>query len=273
MKNATLLGLGLAAIWLAGCSGIGRKPAGLPILDTRWMLTSFTDAGGAHEVPTDPIPFLELFEGGLLFNNGCNEINANSSVDEERFNIEMVIMRGIGCERSSAAAIDLETTMADAITNWSTYTIAGDELVIPSGGGKSRFSRVIPANEFDLRAFPLQQRDPVKPDYLGDELIRGRLIQEEGCLRLPIPDYYHETGFLLVWPATYAVGFDGDGVGVFALQGTERVARVGDEIVVSGGRIIEEIDPLLDGELLLLSSFAGGCKGPYWIVGDILVLE
>ncbi|HRO23841.1 MAG TPA: hypothetical protein PLR07_06050, partial [Promineifilum sp.] len=55
--------------------------------------------------------------------------------------------------------------------------------------------------------------------------------------------------------------------GVFNLQSTERVARVGDEVVVSGGRIIEEIDPLLDSELLLLSSFAGGCKGPYWIVG------
>jgi len=265
--------LGLAAIWLADCSGIGHKPADLPILNTRWMLTSFTDAGGAHEVPTDPIPFLEVFEDGLFFDNGCNEIDANSSVNEGRFNIEMVIVRGISCERSSAAATDLETTMADAITNWSTYTIAGDELVIPSGGGEARFSRVIPANEFDLRTFPLQQRDPVKPDYLGDELIRGQLTQQEGCLRLPIPDYYHEAGFLLVWPATYAVGFDGDGVGVFALQSTERMARVGDEIVVSGGRIVEEIDPLLDGELLLLSSFAGGCKGPYWIVGDILVLE
>lgn len=69
------------------------------------------------------------------------------------------------------------------------------------------------------------------------------------------------------------LGFDGDGMGVFDLPSTECVIRVGDEIMVSGGRVIEEIDPLLDGELLLLSSFVGGCKGPYWIVGDVLVLE
>ena len=36
------------------------------------------------------------------------------------------------------------------------------------------------------------------------------------------------------------LGFDGDGVGVFHLQSTERVARVGDEVVDSGGRIIRD---------------------------------
>lgn len=273
-SNATLWVVGLAALWLAGCSSAGQGVSDLPILNTRWYLLSFSDATGAHEVPTDPIPFLEVAGDWLSFDNGCNEIYANSQVDAERFNMEMVIMRGTGCgDRISAAAIELERTMDDAIVNWSTYTVEGDELIMPFEDGEARFSRAIPANEYDLRAFPLQQREPVKPDYLGEEVIRGRLIQEEGCLRLPIPNYYFESGFLLVWPAIYAVGFDADGVGVFNLQTTERVAGVGDEVVISGGRIDEAIDPLLDSELLLLSSFTGGCAGPYWIMGDILSLE
>jgi len=69
------------------------------------------------------------------------------------------------------------------------------------------------------------------------------------------------------------LGLTATGWEYLTCKSTERVARVSDEVVVSGGRIIEEIDPLLDGELLLLSSFADGCKGPYWIVGDISVLE
>ena len=92
-------------------------------------------------------------------------------------------------------------------------------------------------------------------------------------MRLPIPDYYFESGFLLVWPAVYAVGFDANGVGIFDLQTTDRVAGVGDEVVISGGRIDEAIDPLLDREWLRLSSFAGGCAGPYFIVEDMLALE
>ena len=262
-----------AVVWLGGCSGIGGEAADLPILDTRWLLVSFSDATGAHEVPTDPIPFLEVAEDWLSFDNGCNETHANAQVDAERFNIEMVIMRGTNCERISAAATELERTMDDAIVNWSTYTIEGDELIIPFEGGEARFSRAIPDNAFDLRGFPLLQREPVKPDYLGEEIIRGRVIQEDGCLRLPIPDYYFESGFLLVWPAIYAVGFDADGVAVFNLQTTERVAGVGDEVVISGGRIDEEIDPLLHDDLLRLPSLVAGCAGPYWIMSDILSLE
>lgn len=272
--KATLWMLGLAIIWLVGCSAAGSETADLPILNTRWYLASFADAIGAHAVPADPIPFLEVFADGLLFDNGCNEVHANARVDEERFNVEMIIMRGTGCgQRISDAAIHLESVVGEAIGHWSAYTIEGNELIIPFEGGQARFSRALPANDHDLRAFPLQQREPVKPDYLGDELLRGRLMQEEGCLRLPIPDYYFESGFLLVWPAVNAVGFDANGVGIFDLQTTDRVAGVGDEVVISGGRIDEEIDPLLDSEWLRLSSFAGGCAGPYFIVEDMLALE
>lgn len=262
----------IATLWLAGCAG--REASDLSILNTRWYLRTFADARGAHEIPTDPIPFLDVTEDGLIFDNGCNEIHAPAQVDEEGLDVEMIIMRGIGCgERISDAALHLETVMADAMGSWSAYKIEGDELIFPFQGGQARFSRVLPANEYDLRSFPLQQHNPVIPDYADDELLRGQIIQEDGCLRLSIPNYYFESGFLLVWPAVYAVGFDEEGVGTFDLQTMERVAGVGDEVAISGGRIDEEIDPLLDNEWLLLSSFVGDCAGPYWIVGDVLSLE
>ena len=48
---------------------------------------------------------------------------------------------------------------------------------------------------------------------------------------------------------------------------------MGDEVVISGGRIDEEIDPLLHDDLLRRPSLPAGCAGPYWIMGDILSLE
>ncbi len=64
---------------LPGCSR-NKPPTPDPLLASRWLLTSFSDANGSRPVPTDPIPYLEVEKERLLFHNGCNGVGTFSRI-------------------------------------------------------------------------------------------------------------------------------------------------------------------------------------------------
>lgn len=269
---AWVLIMGLMA-FAAGCSRVDEEKLSL-LTDTRWYLASFADRRGPYPIPTDPIPFLEVRKEALLFSNGCNEVYANAQAEAEQFAIEMIIMRGIDCgDLVSAEAEELEDAVADAMIGWSTYAIEGDQLVIPFDGGEIRFSRSMPPNPFALRAFPVQRATSAGPAS-SEGLIRGDLIIDNGCLRIRPTniDVEPTTGYLVVWPAEYAVGMDESTIKVVTARGAYYVANVGDELVVSGGRL-DEILPVVDIDFFFLSTIPDECPGPYWVVESVLALD
>lgn len=47
--------------------------------------------------------------------------------------------------------------------------------------------------------------------------------------------------------------------------------RTGDEVVLSGGRLLA-IEPVVDAAYLRLGSIPDTCSGPYWVMEDVEVL-
>ena len=264
-----LAALLVITVALAGCSRNKPQPSD-PLLASRWLLTAFTDADGRHAVPTDPIPYLEVSEETLYFHNGCNGVGSSWHMEDSQIAVERSVIRGVGCDPHFDAAEALLDAVADSMAGWSAYTLPGDELILPFDGGEIRFSRALPDNAAGLRAFPLQR---ATEEQVRSErgLIRGQLDLVAGCLRVMDMQGRREASDLILWPANAAVGFDGKGVNVWRWAGSE-VVRLGDEVVMSGGRI-DEIEPLLDADFLWLDSIPDTCPGPYWVVEDGLPLD
>ncbi len=103
-------------------------------------------------------------------------------------------------------------------------------------------------------AFPRQ--DP--PEGLLAEmeaLLYGRLVSEEGCLRIVADD---GTAYLVIWPYDYTVALEnGDRVAVLDGSGTT-VARVGDLVRMGGGTSPSIASPTVRDAM-------GDCEGPLWI--------
>ena len=150
------------------------------------------------------------------------------------------------------------------------HRLQGDELIIPFDSGEIRFSRLIPPNSAGLRAFPLQRATDAEPTYdEGQWLQRGPILLKDGCLRVGVSDSMF-TSYLIMWLPQYAVAFDDEAA--WATWPDVQTVQVGDEVVLSGGRLLE-IEPLLDAEVLRLASIPDDCPGPYWVMEDVEVLE
>ena len=255
---------------LPGCSR-NKPPTSDPLLASRWLLTSFSDANGSHPVPADPIPYLEVEKERLRFHNGCNGVGSFSRIKDGQLVVEGGAVRGVGCDPHFDAAEALLDDVVHSMAGWSAYTVQGDELIIQFPEGEVRFSRILPDNAAGLRAFPLQRTTAEKMDYDWAGLIRGQLDLVAGCLRIKDVSGQREGSDLIIWPANAAVGFDGETVNVWRWAGSE-VLHLGDEVVLSGGRL-QEIEPLLDAEVLRLDSIPDTCAGPYWVVEDVLPLD
>ena len=257
-----------ALIALAACSR-SEPPGDDPLLAARWLLTSFTDANGRHPVPTDPIPYLEVSAETLYFHNGCNGVGSSWHREDGQMAVEMSVLRGVGCAPHFDAAEDLLYAVADSMAGWSAYTLQDDELLISFDGGEIRFSRVVPLNPASLRVFPVRAGN-IEPTYDDSEgLLRGPILLEEGCLRIGGTGNFYSR-YLIILPSSYAVAFDDETA--WATWGDVKTVRVGDEVVTSGGRLLE-IEPQLDAEVLRLGSIPDDCPGPYWVMEDVEVLE
>lgn len=94
-------------------------------------------------------------------------------------------------------------------------------------------------------------------------LLQGKLTAKEGCLRVSSSN--EEAGILIIWQPDYFLNKNGDNIEILNRDG-QVVARVGEEISIGGGEV-----PLA-GELerQLRESIPSQCKGPYWLMGDIV---
>jgi heat shock protein HslJ len=255
---------------LAGCSR-SELLVDDPLLASRWLVVSFTDRDGALPIPTDFVPYLEIDKDGFSFTSTCNTLPFAAQFADGQIELGIMVIRGVGCsEAISQAANDLEKAVLEAMPGWTTYTLQGNELIIPFDGGEIRFSRLIPPNPAGLRAFPLQRATDAEPTYdEGKWLQRGPILLEDGCLRVGVSDSMF-TSYLIVWPPQYAVAFDDEAA--WATWPDMQTVQIGDEVVLSGGRLLE-IEPLLDAEVLRLGSIPNTCSGPYWVMEDVEVLE
>jgi hypothetical protein len=84
-------------------------------------------------------------------------------------------------------------------------------------------------------------------------LMQGSLIEENGCLRVSVPD---GDSYLIIWRYDHTIKFDGDQI--LVLNGDGEVVGRENEPFAMGGGESTRVDPLhqLD-----------GCPGPYWIGG------
>lgn len=108
--------------------------------------------------------------------------------------------------------------------------------------------------------FPQQRAVQGEREVMEADLI-GELVVVEGCLR--VNSRYSDTSYLLVWPPDFTLNTENDAIQILNGAG-QIVARVGDEVRISGGEIrsVEFLDERVRQKL------PAGCPGPYWIVGD-----
>ena len=92
-------------------------------------------------------------------------------------------------------------------------------------------------------------------------LLLGKLTAADGCLY--VDDSNSDTSYLLVWPPDFTLSIEADSVLLFNGTG-EVVARVGEELSISGGEV--KSVRFLDEQVR--ESLPADCPGPYWIVGD-----
>lgn len=256
-----------ALIAAAACSQ-DEPQTDAPLLASRWLLVSFSDGGRDYPVPTDFIPYMDFDAGGVLFSSSCNTTYTTAHFAEGKIEVGPGILRGVGCGESiSQAGIDLEDAVPMSMDRWTSYTLQGDDLIIPFEGGEAHFTRIMPPNTAGLRAFPVQRGDDVEVTYDDSEgLLRGPILLEDGCLRIGNTDNFYSS-YLIIWPSGFAAAFDEQTA--WATGRGWKDVRVGDEVVTYGGRLLE-IEPLLDAEVLRLDSIPDTCPGPYWVMEDVL---
>lgn len=253
---------------LVGCSR-GKPQTADPLRASRWLVTSFIDRNGDLPIPTEFIPHMDIDDETLSFVSTCNTLPMEARFEDGQIEVGMMVIRGVGCgEAVSQAAYDLEDAVLEAMPGWSTYTLKGDELIISFDGGEIRFSRVMPPNAAGLRAFPVRRPGDAKPTYDNEGLQRGPIRLQNGCLRVGVSNSGF-TSYLIVWPPQYAAAFDDETA--WATWRGESDIRVGDEVVMSGGRLLE-LEPIVDADVLRLGSIPAECPGPYWVMEDVEVI-
>jgi hypothetical protein len=128
----------------------------------------------------------------------------------------------------------------------------GVELVVVEGGSTARNKDLLLTPPVPGIAFPRQKpTEGYRESMMA--LASGRLVLEQGCLRL-------EGGSLPVWPPKFTLRVEGEQV--LVLDGGGGVAaRVGEEVCMGGGQsgISDE---------WVLQQIPAACRGDYWIVGS-----
>jgi hypothetical protein len=105
---------------------------------------------------------------------------------------------------------------------------------------------------------------PVQKEGLAQMLIsaKGRLVLDNNCLCLK-PIIGHS--YLLIWPYGSSLRIEGKVIEVVNRDG-KALARVGDVIKVGGGEAVSaEIV-----EIYIGYSLPPDCKGPYWLVSEVV---
>ncbi|HEX2093258.1 MAG TPA: hypothetical protein VHG28_12700 [Longimicrobiaceae bacterium] len=106
-------------------------------------------------------------------------------------------------------------------------------------------------------AFPRQTPDR---EATYEALVEGRLVLEDGCLRVDTPG---EESYLVLWPPRAELQ---EGARRVVDRETGATAEVGEPIRLSGGEVT--LRPLVLERLE--SPPPVRCRGPYWLAGQIL---
>ena len=128
----------------------------------------------------------------------------------------------------------------------------GVELVVVEGGTTARDKDRLLTPPVPGIAFPRQK--PVEGYAMSMmALASGRLVLEEGCLRL-------EGGALPIWPPGFTLRVEGEQVLIID-GGGGVAARAGEEVCMGGGHsaVTDE---------WVLQQIPSACRGDYWIVGS-----
>lgn len=242
-----------------------------PLVGTRWLLASFPRGSDTLPIPSDPIPFLLFEEEFLIFESGCNDVEAKYRVDSEQLTIEMGLLRGVGCDNVvSPEAIALESPFQSSLSTWEKYRIEGDTLFIKFSGGEIQFSRLIPTAPSLLNAFPFQDRKG-QDNSQETQTVDGKLTLVDGCLRLLPPNIEDELGYLIIWRSDQALGLE-DGVPVIYDTHGERVgdrlAIVGEQLALRG-RAVEQDELARVTPAVWQIPSPAKCPGPYWLAQQI----
>lgn len=116
------------------------------------------------------------------------------------------------------------------------------------------------------RSFFLLHKRPVLDEWAeADSLLAGLLVLYEGQRCPRVVSESGLTDYLPLWPATYAARFENDQIEIVDGSG-QRVARIGEEVILDGGAIAGGWDS--EQYRQLYYELPGDCHGPYWIVGD-----
>ena len=101
-------------------------------------------------------------------------------------------------------------------------------------------------------------------------LLFGELVVVDGCLRLK--ESHGDASHLLIWPPDFTLSIENNAIQILNGAG-QVVARVGDELRISGGEVPAAVAPAFpglpsSGQCPPRFSIVGGEPGGYWIVGD-----
>ena len=107
------------------------------------------------------------------------------------------------------------------------------------------------------------QLKPVNGERVFMEaLLIGELVVVNGCIRMNSRE--GSTSYLVVWPPDFTLGIENDSI--YIRNGaSEVVARVGEEIYMSGGEVPAKTAWLSQ---QLQQKLPDACPGPYWVVGE-----
>jgi len=164
------------------------------------------------------------------------------------------LLRHLGIRRSAQSMAVWQVWLV-LIAMSLAVTACGNELTTASAPDPTTAS---PPNPIIF--FP--QQEAVAGERASMEaLLIGKLVVVEGCLR--VNSRYSDTTYLLVWPPDFTLSTENDAIQILNGAG-QVVARVGDEVRISGGetRSVEFLDERVRQKLPV------DCPGPYWIVGD-----
>lgn len=160
----------------------------------------------------------------------------------------LLFAAALGCN-GGQGAVDEEQPRRDAASVGSSDS---EEAIGPTEGAVNGVS-----------AFP-QHDAPLGTDNGGDYWA-GRLVLDEGCLRVEVPANANMAGVsvLPIWPTGSALSQE-DGVVGIAVRDGETVARVGDHVRLSRATIsFQEAE-----NQGLVREMVEECTGPYVLVGD-----
>jgi hypothetical protein len=95
-----------------------------------------------------------------------------------------------------------------------------------------------------------------------DALLQGELIVEDGCLRVSHADASNSA--LVIWQPDYFLNDNNGRIEIWNREG-QVIARVGEEIKLGGGSA-----SLATFSSQLREPVPGQCKGPYWLMGEVV---